>query len=192
VVWRYAGVRPLRDDGVSKAQEAKRDYVLELDDDPPLLSVFGGKITTYRRLSENALAKLQPFLPNMGKPWTAHAPLPGGDFPWDGQPALRAELQAAYPFLPASVTARLIRTYGTLAREMLGDARDWADLGRDFGAGLTEHEAEFLAATEWATHADDILWRRTKRGLHMTEAERARFTAWFEASAPTTTMQATR
>lgn len=192
VVWRYAGVRPLRDDGVSKAQEATRDYVLELDDDPPLLSAFGGKITTYRRLSEHALAKLQPFFPQMGKAWTAGVPLPGGDFPWDGQPALRAELQSAYPFLPAAVTARLVRTYGTLAREMLGGANSWANLGRDFGAGLTEREAEFLATTEWATYADDILWRRTKRGLHMTEAERARFTAWFEASAPATTVQLTR
>lgn len=180
VVWRYAGVRPLRDDGVSKAQEAKRDYVLELDDDPPLLSVFGGKITTYRRLSENALAKLQPFFPDMGKPWTAHAPLPGGDFPWDGQPELRTKLQSAYPFLPPAVTARLIRTYGTRVHDMLGDARSWADLGYDFGAGLTEREATYLVDTEWATEADDVLWRRTKRGLHMTEDQRAAFTRWFD------------
>ncbi len=184
VVWRYSGVRPLRDDGASKAQEATRDYVLDLEDDPPLLSAFGGKITTYRRLSEAALAKLHPFFPHMGKPWTAGTALPGGNFAWNGAPALRNELQSAYPFLPPPVTARLVRTYGTLAQDMLGDAGSWPDLGEDFGAGLTEREADFLARTEWARAADDVLWRRTKRGLHMSAAERVRFTDWFASRSP--------
>ncbi|MBV8457932.1 MAG: glycerol-3-phosphate dehydrogenase, partial [Acetobacteraceae bacterium] len=181
IVWRYSGVRPLRDDGATRAQDATRDYILDLDGDPPLLSAFGGKITTYRRLAEAAIARLTPFFPNLPKAWTASAPLPGGDFPWDGQPALRADLHSAYPFLPARTIARLARSYGTLARNILGDARQPGDLGRDFGAGLTERETDHLIRHEWARTPEDILWRRSKLGLHMTEAERAAFTDWFDS-----------
>ena len=118
IVWRYAGVRPLRDDGASKAQEATRDYVLELQAQPgeaPVLSVFGGKLTTYRRLAEAAMAKLAPFFPGMRGAWTAGAALPGGDFPYDGVEALRADLQRRYPFLTEPTARRLVRSYGTLA-----------------------------------------------------------------------------
>ena len=181
IVWRYSGVRPLRDDGATKAQDATRDYVLELQGDPPLLSAFGGKITTYRRLAEAAIARLNPFFPNLPKTWTASVPLPGGDFPWDGQPTLRADLQSAYPFLPSRTIARLVRSYGTLARDMLGDARQPGDLGRSFGAGLTERETDYLVRHEWACTPDDILWRRSKLGLHMTEDERAAFADWFDS-----------
>ena len=170
IVWRYAGVRPLHDDGAGRAQETTRDYRLELDAPegaPAVLSVFGGKITTFRHLAEAALDRLAPFLPGLPGPWTAAAPLPGGDFPWDGAAALAAGLAASHPFLPAAQARRLVRTYGTRAREMLGDARAAADLGADFGAGFTAREADFLRRTEWARTAEDMLWRRTKRGLHM-------------------------
>jgi glycerol-3-phosphate dehydrogenase len=167
IVWRYAGVRPLRDDGATKAQEATRDYVLELAGSPPVLSVFGGKITTYRRLAEAAMAKLAPLFPGLRGPWTAGAPLPGGDFAWNGAAALRAELLERYPFLGDAAAGRLVRAYGTLAPEVLGDARAWADLGAYFGATLTEREVDWLVRQEWARTPDDILWRRSKLGLRV-------------------------
>ncbi|HTW69421.1 MAG TPA: glycerol-3-phosphate dehydrogenase [Acetobacteraceae bacterium] len=168
IVWRYAGVRPLRDDGASKAQEATRDYVLELQAAPgeaPVLSVFGGKLTTYRRLAEAAMVKLAPFFPGLAGTWTARAPLPGGNFPHDGIAALSADLAGRYPFLAESTVRRLVRSYGTLVTEMLGEARDAAALGRTFGTDLTEREVDWLIRTEWARTADDILWRRSKLGL---------------------------
>jgi len=176
VVWSYAGVRPLYDDGASMAQAATRDYVLTLDapqGSAPLLSIFGGKITTYRRLAEAALEKLAPVLGGIGSPWTATAPLPGGDMAVDGAPALAAELCRTYPFLSAAVATRLVRTHGTRAGRVLGDARSAAELGRDFGAGLSEREVGWMCRHEWARTAEDILWRRTKLGLHMTLEQRA-------------------
>ena len=172
IVWRYAGVRPLRDDGASKAQEATRDYVLELSGSPPVLSVFGGKITTHRRLAEAAMVRLAPYFPGLRGPWTTDAALPGGDFPWDGAAALRDELVRRYPFLAPGVAGRMVRAYGTLAVDMLGDARVWADLGQDFGAGLTQREVDWLVRTEWAVSAEDILWRRSKLGLRVTHEQR--------------------
>jgi glycerol-3-phosphate dehydrogenase len=177
IVWRYAGVRPLRDDGSDKAQAATRDYVLELDGAPPVLSVFGGKITTYRRLAEAAMAKLAPFLPGMGKPWTANARLPGGDFPWDGVTALRDSLRWRYPFLAPMTVERFVHSYGTLTVELLGDAAGAADLGLVVGADLTEREIAWLMRTEWARSADDILWRRSKLGLRFDGAQRAKLEA---------------
>ena len=171
IVWRYAGVRPLRDDGASRAQEATRDYVLELEGTPPILSVFGGKITTYRRLAEAAMAKLAPLFPGLAGSWTAKAHLPGGNFPWDGAAALQADLQARYGFLPEKTARRLVRGYGTLAPDVLGDAQGWNDLGRWFGGGLTEREVDWLVAHEWARSARDVLWRRTKLGLRVSPAE---------------------
>jgi len=174
IVWRYAGVRPLRDDGASKAQEATRDYVLELQAQPgeaPVLSVFGGKLTTYRRLAEAAMAKLARFFPGMPGTWTAGAPLPGGDFPYDGVETVRADLQRRYPFLAEPTARRMVRSYGTLAGEMLGDARDAADLGRVIGADLSEREVDWLVRNEWARTADDVLWRRSKLGLRFDPAE---------------------
>lgn len=174
IVWRYAGVRPLRDDGATKAQEATRDYVLELQALPgeaPVLSVFGGKLTTYRRLAEAAMAKLAPLFPGLRGAWTAGAPLPGGDFPYDGADTLQDELQRRYPFLPALTARRLVRSYGTLAPELLGDARDAAALGQSFGAGLTQREVDWLVQTEWARTAEDVLWRRSKLGLRFSATE---------------------
>jgi glycerol-3-phosphate dehydrogenase len=179
IVWRYAGVRPLRDDGASKAQEATRDYVLEVQapaGEAPVLSVFGGKLTTYRRLAEAAMARLTPFFPGLRGAWTASAPLPGGNFPHDGVDALRDDLLRRYRFLAEPTGHRLVRAYGTLAAEMLGDARDASDLGRVFGADLTEREVDWLARTEWARTAEDVLWRRSKLGLRFTR-EQARVLA---------------
>jgi len=178
IVWRYAGVRPLRDDGASKAQEATRDYVLELEGKPPLLSVFGGKITTHRRLAEAAMAKLAPSFPGLRGNWTASAALPGGDFPWDGVAALRQATQQRYPFLSAATLHRLIRSYGTLVPDMLGDATRLDDLGTCFGADLTEREVAWLRDTEWARTADDVLWRRSKLGLRFSSAEATALSGW--------------
>jgi glycerol-3-phosphate dehydrogenase len=140
----------------------------------PLLSVFGGKITTYRRLAEAALAMLRPHLPQVtgqSPGWTARASLPGGNFPVDGFEPQLAALQARYPFLPEPTLRRLLRAYGTDAYTLLGDARSLADLGRVFGAGLTEAELRYLMTYEWARTAADVVWRRGKLGLRLSQSE---------------------
>jgi glycerol-3-phosphate dehydrogenase len=177
VVWTYSGVRPLYDDGASAAQEATRDYVLTLDapgNQPPALSVFGGKITTYRRLALSALEKLGPHLPPAkGLPagWTGGAPLPGGDFPRQGFADLVTRLRATRPWLPVKLATRLARAYGTKAELLLGDAANLADLGIDHGAGLTDAELRYLVAHEYVTRAEDVVWRRSKLGLRLTAAQ---------------------
>ena len=169
VVRTYSGVRPLYDDGSSSATAATRDYVLSLDaDGPPCLHVFGGKITTYRRLAEAAVVKLSPHLPGAGGAWTAGVPLPGGDFPVDGAGALADGLRRDHPFLTPAWAMRLVRAYGTEAAEVLGGARTAADLGRDFGATLTEAELRWMVRREWARDAEAVLWRRSKLGLRLT------------------------
>ena len=184
VVWTYSGVRPLYNDGAKSATAATRDYVLSLDDKgAPLLNVFGGKITTYRRLAESALAKLAPYFPQAKGDWTARVALPGGDFPQDGVPALLARLKAQYPFLSDAHALRLLRTYGTEAFAVLGDAKSESDLGRNFGATLTEAEVNWLRRKEFARKAADVVWRRTKLGLRMTAEEIAALEA-FMAAAP--------
>ena len=181
VVWRYSGVRPLYDKGDGAAQAATRDYVLDLDAGAgraALLSVFGGKLTTYRRLAEHALDLVLPHLPEpspasapLPAGWTGRAPLPGGDFPVDGFAALVAELRARWPFLQPAHARRLARHYGTRARDILGAATTAADLGTPYGATLTEAELDHLMAREWARTAEDVAWRRTKLGLRLTPAE---------------------
>ena len=172
VVWTYSGVRPLYDDGAKSATAATRDYVLSLDQNgAPLLNVFGGKITTYRRLAEEALAKLMPFFDQASGDWTARVALPGGDFPYDGVAALRAGLRRDYPFLTEVWAARLIRAYGTEAGLVLGSAKSAADLGRDFGATLTEAEVNWMVSREFARTAADVVWRRSKLGLRLTAAQ---------------------
>ncbi len=175
VVWTYSGVRPLYDDGASKAQEATRDYVLTLDapaDEAPLLSVFGGKITTYRRLAEAAIEKLSPHADWARQPvWTKGGTLPGGDFPVAGFDALVAEIASAYPWLARKTATRLVRAYGTKTRDLMVGAASAADLGRHFGADLYEREVAYLVRAEWARRADDVLWRRGKLGLRMTAQE---------------------
>jgi glycerol-3-phosphate dehydrogenase len=183
VVWSYSGVRPLFDDGSSAAQEATRDYVLDLQapaGEPAVLNIFGGKITTYRRLAEEALDTLKNQFPGMKAAWTRGVTLPGGDFPADGFGKLVADLQTAYPGIGGALIARLARAYGTRARDVLGDARTTADLGTDFGAGLTQREVEYLVTREWARTADDIVWRRSKLGLRMSADDIAALQAWLE------------
>ncbi|MGR3434943.1 MAG: glycerol-3-phosphate dehydrogenase [Shimia sp.] len=181
VVWTYSGVRPLYDDGASSAQAATRDYVLSLDaNGAPLLNIFGGKITTYRKLAEHALAKLGEAMPGLGEGWTAEVPLPGGDFGVHEVDDKVAALRARYDFLGPRWALRLIRAYGTEAWDVLGEARVRCDLGRDFGATFTEAELTWLIGHEYVREADDALWRRSKLGLHMTPEERdgvARFMA---------------
>jgi glycerol-3-phosphate dehydrogenase len=180
VVWSYAGIRPLYDDAAEAAAAVTRDYVLDLETGAgaPLLSVFGGKITTHRRLAEAAMTKLAPSFPGLRGNWTASAALPGGDFPWDGVAALREATQRRYPFLSAAMLHRMIRSYGTLVPDMLGDATRLEDLGTCFGADLTEREVAWLRDTEWARTAEDVLWRRSKLGLRFSPAEAASLGNW--------------
>ena len=179
VVWTYSGVRPLYNDGAKSATAATRDYVLSLDQNgAPLLNVFGGKITTYRRLAESALEKLQPFFPQAKGPWTARVALPGGDFAHDGVAALTERLKGRFPFLTDYWAARLIRAYGSEAETLLGTAKTAADLGRDFGATLTETEVRWLMAHEFARAAADVVWRRTKLGLRLSKDQIAALDAF--------------
>ncbi len=177
VVWTYSGVRPLFDEsGDGAAQATTRDYVLKLDAEggPALLSVFGGKITTYRRLAEAALAKLAPHLgtpPGEPAGWTGRVSLPGGNFPTDGFEALLLATRRRYPFLAETHARRLLRAYGTCVTDILGDAAGMADLGRLYGADLTEAELRYLVRTEWVRSAADAVWRRSKLGLRLSEGE---------------------
>jgi len=192
VVWSFAGVRPLHDDGKGEAKAASRDYVLELDAGPgaaPLLSIVGGKLTTYRRLAESALARLARHLPQrrgLQPGWTGTIPLPGGEIEPGEVGLLGVRLKRSHPFLSDAQAARLARAYGTLALELLGKARAAEDLGRHFGAGLTEAEVAYLAEREWARTAEDVLWRRSKLGLRLTPGEAARLDDFMRArvSAP--------
>ncbi|MBN8919192.1 MAG: glycerol-3-phosphate dehydrogenase, partial [Rhizobiales bacterium] len=181
VVWTYSGVRPLYDDGASKAKDATRDYVLVLDaaeDAAPVLMVFGGKITTYRRLAEETLAKLAPHLPMAGA-WTAAEPLPGGDFAWDGIEALTARCRTRWPFLQPAEVLRMVRAYGTRIDAVLGDpARGESPVIP--GSGLREAELHYLMTREWAMTAEDVLWRRTKLGLRGGDSAAAALTLAME------------
>ena len=186
IVWSYSGVRPLYDDGATSATAATRDYVLEVGDEDgkaPLLSVFGGKITTHRRLAEAAMAKLAPWFPGLPGAWTAGAPLPGGDFPWNGARVLADGLCAAHPFLDPGLAMRLVRLYGTEAFRLLDGARTAADLGEDFGAGLSERELVWLREREWARSGEDVLWRRTKLGLRLDAGQVAAVDAFMRGAA---------
>jgi len=171
VQWRYAGVRPLYDDGSDDPSSITRDYTLRVDDErgaAPVLSVFGGKITTYRRLAEHVMEKLARYFPAMKPAWTSQAPLPGSAF--TDREAAKREALAAYPRLAPGIVQGVFRRHGMLTAQVLGDGQ----VGEDYGAGLTEREVRYLMEREWALTAEDILWRRTKCGLHMSAAERRR------------------
>jgi len=177
VAWHYAGVRPLYDDGSTDPSAVTRDYTLRVDDEAgkaPVLSVFGGKITTYRRLAEHAMEKLAPYFPGKGSSWTASKPLPGSDFGQAGREAMQAALASRYSRLPLALLRAVFRRHGANTAEVFGDAKVAGDLGEDFGGGLTERELRYLCEREWACNAEDVLWRRTKAGLHMTEQQRTR------------------
>jgi glycerol-3-phosphate dehydrogenase len=171
VIWRYAGVRPLYDDGARDPSAITRDYTLRLDDAEgaaPVLSVFGGKLTTYRRLAEHALEKLRPYFPHLKGEWTGRTPLPGSDFA--SREEARREVFSRYRALPVPVVEGAFRRHGALSSEVLGDGIT----GEHYGAGLTERELRYFVEREYAGSADDVLWRRSKAGLHLDARQRAR------------------
>jgi glycerol-3-phosphate dehydrogenase len=181
VVWSYSGVRPLYDDAAANASAVTRDYVLDLDDaggQAPALSVFGGKITTYRRLAEHAIEKIAPHFPGLKKAWTGDAVLPGGAMPDADFEAFLARFSREAPFLPAETARRLARAYGTEARTIVAGARSLADLGEAFDGGLTTAEVDYLVRAEWVRTAEDILWRRSKLGLRTGPESAARLAAY--------------
>ncbi|AID28622.1 glycerol-3-phosphate dehydrogenase [Mesorhizobium sp. SEMIA 3007] len=181
VVYSFSGVRPLYDDNADNPSAVTRDYIFELDApdaQAPLLSVFGGKITTFRKLAEHALDRIAPFFPHMGKPWTAKAHLPGGDIANADFEQFLGDLAGEYPWMPASLLKHYGRLYGTRTRALVGAARSLDELGRCFGKDFFEREAAYLFDREWAVTSADILERRTKHGLHLSAEERAAFEHW--------------
>ncbi|WP_349959947.1 glycerol-3-phosphate dehydrogenase [Rhizobium sp. ZPR3] len=179
----FSGVRPLFDDGKGNPSAVTRDYVFDLDETggAPLLSVFGGKITTFRKLSEHAMQRLTKFFPKMGGDWTRGAVLPGGEIPNADYVAFSDTLRAAYPWMPRALVNHYGHLYGARTRQIVGNATSLAELGRHFGGNLYEAEVRYLVACEWAQAAEDVLMRRTKEGLRMTAEEKAAFAAWFDA-----------
>ncbi|MDP2696940.1 glycerol-3-phosphate dehydrogenase [Thalassospira sp.] len=185
VVWTYSGVRPLYGDSSEDASSVTRDYVLEIDshnNDAPLLNIYGGKITTYRKLAESALAKLSPFLGIADKKWTSGASLPGGDMPGSDFEAFHAAMQQRFPWIPAPQLYRYLRNYGTLTTNIIGGAKDLAGLGRHLGDDVYENELTYLAGREWARTAQDVLWRRSKLGLHLSTDTQSAIADWFANS----------
>ncbi len=185
VVWTWSGVRALVDDGAGEARQATRDYVLSLDapaGQAPVLSVYGGKITTYRRLAEAAMKKLRPHLPAAATPsWTGKAPLPGGEFPRTGFEVLVGEIMERHPFLAPPHARRLARSYGTRAFALLDGVQGWNDLGEVFVADLTAREVDYLMDHEWARTAEDVLVRRSKLNLHAGAGDAGRLEAYMAA-----------
>ena len=181
ILHEFSGVRPLYDDNAANPSAVTRDYVFDVDaaqGAAPLLSVFGGKITTFRKLAEHALRKLQPFFPGMSGDWTRAAPLPGGDMPDADFAAWQAAFARRFAFLPAPLAQHYARLYGTRATTLLDGAHSLADLGRHFGGLLYEREADYVIRTEWARTPADVLERRTRHLLHLTPPERDAFAAW--------------
>lgn len=181
IAWSYAGIRPLFDDQAKNASAVTRDYVLDVDAGEglaPVLNIFGGKITTYRKLAEHALQELGKFFPEAGAAWTAEAALPGGDIPDMGFEHFLTGLTAAHPYLPPALLRRLARAYGTLVAGILA-----RPLGEDLGGGLHTAEVDYLVDQEWARTAEDILYRRSKLGLHVPEGTAERLDAYLKATA---------
>ncbi len=186
IVWTYSGVRPLYDDGASAAQEATRDYVFKQEggsnqdsaEGAPLINIFGGKITTYRELSEKMLEEIADEIGQKGRPWTARVPLPGGDFPVEGFDQLVADMAARYPFVEHTHLERMCHAYGTRITMVLAGATEINQLGIDFGAGLWEAEVRYLMTNEWARTAEDVVWRRSKLGLVMSAEQIAELDRW--------------
>lgn len=191
VRWSYAGVRPLLADHSSDPMSVTRDYALELEHRPaPLLSVFGGKITTYRRLAESAVNMLSTVLGARAGPWTAAAQLPGGDLPQGSFAVFLRTVERRHPWLPARLHLRYAHAYGTRIERVLGDAASLADLGAEILPQLYEREVSYLCREEFAQTAEDILWRRTKLGLHLLGLDLAPLAAWLAAQ-PTAALAAT-
>ncbi|MDQ2694797.1 MAG: glycerol-3-phosphate dehydrogenase [Pseudomonadota bacterium] len=187
VVYKFSGVRPLLEDEADNPSAVTRDYQIDIDGDqstPVFLSVFGGKLTTYRKLAKHALERLQPFFPQMGKPWTDQEPLPGGDMPNADFDAYLKQFSAEHSWLPADLVRHYLRRYGTRARRIVQGAKSLADLGTHFGGHCHERELRYLVDEEWAEEAEDVLWRRTKHGLHLTPAERDAVGRWLAQNVP--------
>nr|WP_221364289.1 glycerol-3-phosphate dehydrogenase [Sphingomonas jinjuensis] len=187
IVWSYSGIRPLYDDKAASASAVTRDYVLDLDAGEgraPMLSIFGGKITTYRKLAEHAMRELAAVMPDAGTAWTAGAALPGGDIANADFEGFLHGLAARYPAMPTALLRRLARAYGTRVGAILGTARTIEDLGPDLGGGLTRAEVDYLVGHEWARSAEDILWRRSKMGLHVPPGTPERIDAHLAATLP--------
>lgn len=181
VITRFSGVRPLFDDGKGNPSAVTRDYVFDLDEQQqlPLLHVFGGKITTFRKLAEHALQKLAPFFPQMGADWTRDATLPGGEIAHADFESFLQQQKERYPWMPHALCKHYARLYGARLPQIIGEATSVAGLGRHFGALLYEAEVRYLVDKEWAQQAEDILWRRTKHRLHLTDAQQQAFADWF-------------
>lgn len=189
---RFAGVRPLYDDGSGDPSSITRDYTLRVDhehDAAPVLSIFGGKLTTYRRLAETVVDKLEPFFAGNARHahpqasgWTGKQLLPGGDFGDGGLTGFRAALAGTYPWLDPSLCLSLLRRHGSRIHAVLDGAQCMSDLGRQFGGNLTEREVHWFRVHEWAISADDILWRRSKCGLHMSAEQRSAFSDYIAAA----------
>ena len=180
----FSGVRPLFDDGQGNPSAVTRDYVFDLDETAgaPLLNIFGGKITTFRELAERGIHRIAKYFPDMSGDWTATAPLPGGDMENADYDLFRQKLKADYPWMPRELREYYGRRYGTRTAMIVGDATSLIDLGHHFGAHLYEAEARYLIAHEWAQTAEDIVWRRTKHRLTLTDEQETAFTQWFDAS----------
>ena len=180
----FSGVRPLFDDGQGNPSAVTRDYVFDLDETggAPLLNVFGGKITTYRELAERGMHKLKGVFPAMGGDWTESEPLPGGEIPDADYAAFAEQMRSDYPWMPRELRRHYGRLYGARVRDLVGNATSLEGLGRHFGGTLYEAEVRYLIAKEWALTAEDILWRRSKHRLHMSQPERDAFAAWFDAT----------
>lgn len=184
-VWSYSGVRPLYDDASENVSAVTRDYVFDIDapeGEPPLLSIFGGKITTYRKLAEHALARLLPLLDKQAPTWTEGALLPGGDLPNADFDRGLADFQACHDWLPAPLARRYLRAYGTRTERLLAGAKGLGDLGEPLGDDLYEAEIDYLVRNEWARRANDILWRRSKLGLHVAQETKDRLANWLKQS----------
>ena len=185
VVHAFAGVRSLYDDGAGRPEEVTRDYHLDLNEkfgEAPVLTVYGGKVTTYRKLAEAVLGRLSHFFQSAHAPWTADAPLPGGDFLWDALDTRVAQALRTWPFLREREARRLVRAYGTRVDRVLGAAKTADELGPRFGE-LSGAEVRYLMQHEWARTADDVLWRRSKLGLWLTADQRAALARFMESSA---------
>jgi glycerol-3-phosphate dehydrogenase len=184
IKWTYAGVRPLFDDKSASASVVTRDYVFDLDGSndtlAPALSIFGGKITTYRKLAEQAVDKLAPYFSNLPVAWTAGIHLPGGDFAAENVDGLLVEKQRQYSWIPEAQLRRMVQAYGTRLTRVIGTATSLADLGHHFGAGLYEAEVQYLQDCEFAVTANDILWRRSKLGLRLSETEQLQLESWMQ------------
>jgi glycerol-3-phosphate dehydrogenase len=187
VAWTYSGVRPLFDDGSDSASAVTRDYVFDKDapgGQAPVLSIFGGKITTFRKLAEHALEEIKEFFPDLKPSWTEKAKLPGGDMPDADFEKFFVDVRHRWPFIDTALARRLARAYGTRLAVLMGEAKTLADMGEDFGGGLTAAEVDYLVQQEWARSAEDILWRRSKLGLHVPAGAPERIDAYLAARAP--------